>query len=373
MPLVPEAGGTERITSLVAKGLSALGHKCVGMLVFSENNDTMTYDGQPVADLYAFLRENSVDIVINQIAYARWLLDAFLSRGGARWHSEGGKIISCLHFDPKPASVLYYFKSKWHKTLRDYVTMAKLAVFAPYYSHKQERETGEIYNWVYDNSDWYVTLSLSHFPYFQKITRRQEYKKLRAINNPLTFSDISDESILDEKRRVVLVCSRMDEYYKRISLVLKAWEEILCRPESDGWMLKIVGTGLDIDKYIAYAASHGLSNITFEGQKSPESYYREADILLVASVREGWGLTLTESLQRGVVPVVMNTCSVYSDIITHGYNGYLSEGDNLKEFTNHVLSLMSDSPTRCTMQLHALESAGRFTLEKTMEKWKELI
>lgn len=374
MPLVPEAGGTERITSLVAKGLSALGHKCMGMLVFSGNNDTMTYDGQPVADLYAFLRENSVDIVINQIAYARWLLDAFLSRGGARWHSEGGKIISCLHFDPKPASVLYYFKSKRHKTLRDYVTMAKLAVFAPYYSHKQERETGEIYNWVYDNSDWYVTLSLSHFPYFQRITRRQEYKKLRAINNPLTFSEISDESILDEKRRVVLVCSRMDEYQKRISLVLKAWEMIQDKSEANGWTLKILGTGPDMDRYIDYSVSHNLRNVMFEGQHSPESYYREADILLMTSIGiEGWGLTLTESLQRGVVPVVMNTCSVYSDIITHGYNGYLSEGDSLKEFTNHVLSLMSDSPTRRTMQLHALESASRFTLERTMEKWRAMI
>ncbi|MDE5561018.1 MAG: glycosyltransferase [Bacteroidaceae bacterium] len=374
MPLIPEAGGTERITSLVAKGLSALGHKCMGMLVFSVNDDTMTYDGQNVTDLYAFLHKNQVDIVINQIAYAKWLLEDFLLRGGARWHSDGGKIISCLHFDSKPASVLYYFKSKQHKALRDYVTIAKLSVFAPYYLCKQEKATGEIYNWVYDKSDWYVTLSQSHFPYFKKVTRRQEYRKLIAINNPLTFNDISDKSILNEKRRVVLVCSRMDEYQKRISLILKAWEIIQNKPEASGWTLKILGTGYDIDRYICYSVSHGLHNVKFEGQRDPEPYYREADIFLMTSIGiEGWGLTLTESLQRGVVPVVMNTCSVYSDIITHGYNGYLSEGDNLKEFTNHVLSLMSDLPTLRTIQLNALESANRFTLARTMEKWKAVI
>lgn len=374
MPLIPEAGGTERITSLVAKGLTSLGHNCMGILVFDQEKGTMTYGDKPVTDLYAFLKENHVDIVINQIAYDRWLLAAFLDRGGDRWHNQGGKIISCLHFDPKPTSNFYYFLSKRDKTLRDHINIAKSLLLFNHYRRRQEAETGSTFNWIYDNSDRYITLSPTHFPYFKKVTARNEYDKLLAINNPLTFDDIAPESVIDEKEKTILVCSRMDEYQKRISLVLKAWKIIRRNPASDGWTLKILGTGPDLDKYKDYARRHSLNNLRFEGRQSPEPYYRRADIFLMTSTGiEGWGLTLTESLQCGVVPVVMNTCTVYSDIITHGYNGYLTPGSRLQSFIDHILTLIADPRRLRAMQLNALHSAHRFTLEKTMEKWKAII
>jgi len=374
MPLVPEAGGTERITSLVAKGLTKRGHKCMGILVFNQHNDSMTYNNKKVTDLYRFLKDNHVDVVINQIAYSRWLLESFLANGGDRWHKEGGKIISCLHFDPKPTSDFYLLNSKRNKTIRDYVNMAKVLVLYRHYNNRMECKTGRELNWVYDNSDWFVTLSPTHFPYFKRVTARQEYGKLRAINNPLTFDTIADKSIIDEKKKIVLVCSRMDEYQKRISLVLKAWKQIQNKPEAEGWTLRILGTGPDLDRYKKFVEKHRLRDVVFEGRQSPEQYYREASIFLMTSTSiEGWGLTLTESLQCGVVPVVMDTCPVYSDIITHCYNGYLSKGSNLKLFSNYVLSLMSDASRLRAMQQNALISANKFTLSKTMEKWKEII
>lgn len=374
MPLVPQAGGTERITSLVAKGLTKLGHNCLGILELRETSSDITYCGEKIKNLSQFLFDNKIDIVINQIAYSTWLLKAFLQNGGDVWRSRGGRIISCLHFDPKPTSDLYYMRSIRDKRLRDYANIAKSAILYSFYKKRQERNTGAIFNWVYDNSDWFITLSERHFPYFKKVTRREDFSRLKAINNPLTFDDISAPSIIDEKRNVILVCSRMDEYQKRISLVLKAWKKLQSMTESKGWTLKILGTGPDFDRYREYARRKKLSNIQFEGRQSPEPYYREADIFLMTSTGiEGWGLTLTESLQRGVVPVVMNTCSVYSDIITDGYNGFLSPGNSLQSFINRIRILISDQRRLRAMQNNALNSATRFTLAKTMEKWQEII
>lgn len=373
MPLRPEAGGTERITSLVAKGLSMRGHECMDILVFNQDGN-ISYHDEPVRDVYQFLKDNKVDIVINQIAYSKWLLADFLSKGGDRWHKEGGKIISCLHFDPKPASNLYYQRNIRNKGFKDYINIAKAFLLYPYQQKKQEQETGEIFNWIYDNSDWYITLSETHFPYFKKVTKRDDYSRLKAINNPLTFDDISDESILLEKKKVVLVCSRMDEYQKRISLVLKAWRKLQHYPESKGWTLKILGTGPDLEKYKKFVSKHKIKNIEFKGQQSPEPYYREADIFLMTSIGiEGWGLTLTESLQRGVVPVVMNTCSVYSDIIQNGYNGYLTKGSNLNSIISQIRLLLSDQSRLQVMQIDAMRSAERFTFSKTIVKWDELL
>lgn len=124
-PLIPEAGGTERITSLVAKGLSERGYRCLGILEFKESDWSMTYNDKPVDNLYNFLKANNVDVVINQIAYAKWLLEAFLANGGNQWHAEGGRIISCLHFDPCNPSYIQLLRSQERLSIKDHINIIK--------------------------------------------------------------------------------------------------------------------------------------------------------------------------------------------------------------------------------------------------------
>jgi len=373
LPLLPEAGGTERITSLISKGLALRGYRCLGMLVFDQQTGGVTYDSESVEDLYAFLCEHQIDIVINQIAYDKWLLDIFLKKGGERWYLERGRIISCLHFDPKNPSLLYLLKGKNDKNMKDILSILKVAVLYKYYQYKQNEEERETYNYIYDHSDWFVALSSTHFPYLYKIMKRSEYDKLVAINNPLTFDDISTPEILKKKKKVILVCARMSEYHKRISIILKAWMAIQKRKEAEEWTLKVLGIGGDLQRYKDFVSINHVPNIQFEGQQSPEPYYNEANILLLTSSAEGWGLTITEGLQRGVVPVVMNSCSVFGEIIQNGYNGYLTPDKNRKVFENRVLQLMCEPSILRQMQLKALESAKEFSLDSTMNKWEKII
>lgn len=86
-PLVPEKGGTERISDLIMKGLSSRGYKCLAMLVVHKDGSFYLQDN-PIVDLYSFLKDNQVDVVINQHAYQTWLLRTFLSNGGQKWKDE---------------------------------------------------------------------------------------------------------------------------------------------------------------------------------------------------------------------------------------------------------------------------------------------
>ncbi len=372
-PLRPEVGGTERTTALVAKGLAQSGHTCLGILQFRAGRK-MVWEGEPVCDLYAFLKAHHVDIVINQVAYVTWLLDAFLESGGKQWKKDGGKIISCLHFAPKnpaPASLL---RCKDNKTWLDKLQILKAIVLQPWYAHNQQKREGSIYNHIYERSDSMVALSSTHFPYLHKVMKRAEYSKLIAINNPLTFDDISTPDILHEKRKVVLVCARMSEYHKRISMTLKAWERIQKHyPISAEWILKLVGDGPELPNYREYVCRHQIPNIQFEGQQSPDPYYREASILLVTSSTEGWGLNITEALQRGVVPVIMNSSPVFCEIVEHDKCGFLTPDNNVKAFSERIVYLMEHDQTRIKMQLAALEKAKAYEMSATMEKWRKLL
>lgn len=371
-PLIPEAGGTERMTSLIAKGLTRDGHNCMGQMVVNQDS-SFVLDGKQISNLYDFLKENNIDFVINQECRHVSILKQFLDNGGNQWHEEGGKIISCLHFDPHVTSTLYHFKVKLNKTLRDRYSLLRAIMSSKRDKKRIDKKLGEQYRWLYNNSDYFITLSEQFNPYFREVTGLKDANKLMSINNPLTFDTISSPDIVDSKKKVVLICGRMNEYQKRISLALRAWKKLKKDGISSDWTLKIVGTGADLQQYIEMVERQNILDVRFEGRQDSEPYFAEASMFLMTSGYEGWGLTLTESLQRGVVPIVMDNAPVFREIIQNGYNGYLTKKDSIGDLVKHILILMSDDRRLNAMQSNALISARRFALDKTMEKWRKII
>lgn len=371
--LNPEAGGTERVTSLVMQGLSSRGYKNLAMLVCNQHTRIMSFNDEPVRDLYQFLKDNHIDVVINQIAYSPWLLEEFLQQGGERWKQEGGRIISQLHFDPKLPSALYNAKLVADGSLRSYLNIFKTWLFAKRYQRINDTSASSTFEYIYTHSDWFVVLSETHFTYMKQVWIRSGYERLVAINNPLTFPDISDESICKRKQKTVLVVARMSEYHKRISMCLIAWKQLCKQGIAVGWKLQIVGDGLNLNAYKQYVIDNHMENVIFEGQQSPESFYNDASIFLMTSLAEGWGLTLTESLQRGVVPVVMNSSPVFSEIIEDGVTGYLVSNNNHKVFAKAIATLMTDESKLQSMSRNCLLQAQKFTVNVTIDKWEKII
>ena len=109
------------------------------------------------------------------------------------------------------------------------------------------------------------------------------------------------------------------------------------------------------------------------GQQSPEPYYRYASIFIMTSSKEGWGLTLTESLQRGVVPVLMDSCPVFHDIIIDGDNGcYVNDGA-VTAMADKIFTLMNNADLLRKYQQRALISASHFDINNIIDKWIKII
>jgi glycosyltransferase involved in cell wall biosynthesis len=366
-------GGTERTTMLAIEMLQRIGHNSYAFIIINEKDGLFSFEGNPINDLYTFLKEKEIDIAINQIGYSIELLKPFLENGGKKWQEEGGKIITYMHFDPRMPSNLDYFLSIENKTITDYLVICKLFLFNRYYKTKERNEYAHIYRYLYDNSDMYVTLSPTHFPYLKSLLNLESYDKLYAINNTLTFDGISSPDILHKKEKTVLLVARLSETHKRISAAIKVWERISKNNKYDEWQFKIVGTGADMERYKRYVKKHKIERISFEGEQNPEPYYRSASIFLMTSPAEGWGLTLTESFQRGVVPVVMNSSPVFSEIIEDGKSGILVKDNNIREFQEAIEKLMSDKQLRLGMGKNCLDRAKLFNKESTTKKWENII
>ena len=162
----------------------------------------------------------------------------------------------------------------------------------------------------------------------------------------------------------------MLESQKRITAAIKAWANIEKRNEN--WKFVIVGEGPDLNNYRNLVASLNLKNVHFEGFQDPLPYYKSAKIFVMTSYVEGFGMTLVESQQYGVVPVVMDSFLALHDIIEDGYNGLITPNGDVKQYSEALDSLMNDETRRCKLAKNGLVSCERFKVTKVVDSWEKL-
>jgi glycosyltransferase involved in cell wall biosynthesis len=80
-------------------------------------------------------------------------------------------------------------------------------------------------------------------------------------------------------------------------------------------------------------------------------------------------MTLVESQENGVVPVVLDTFSSLQDIITNEKNGIIIERHNLNEFVKSLKKLMLDNSLREKMAINGLKSCSKFDIKNICDKW----
>jgi glycosyltransferase involved in cell wall biosynthesis len=222
-----------------------------------------------------------------------------------------------------------------------------------------------------------VLLSEAFINEYFNYAELNDKSKFVVIPNALSYDDFLLLNKLYEKKKQVLVVSRLEEAQKRISLVIKAWDTIMRNEENERmrneWSLKIVGTGDSEKDYKRLAQELNIHNIEFCGRQQPKTYYEDSSIFLMTSSYEGWGLTLTEAQQFGCVPIAFDSYSSIHDIITDGKNGLLIKDNDLNLFVRKMKKLMTSESLRIKMAQNAIRSSEQFALHKIINLWENLL
>ncbi len=135
------------------------------------------------------------------------------------------------------------------------------------------------------------------------------------------------------------------------------------RPELPRLSLRVVGSGWWSENVRKYAAEAGVSDIVaFEGQVSERrkhEIYHQAWLLALPSLKEGWGLVVTEAGMHGTPTVAYASAGGTRESIVEGRSGFLVE--DLDGFTAAVRAVLTDGELRGTLSTGAREAARRFT------------
>jgi glycosyltransferase involved in cell wall biosynthesis len=100
--------------------------------------------------------------------------------------------------------------------------------------------------------------------------------------------------------------------------------------------------------------------------------YKNMDILLFPTVREGFGLAAAEAMACGL-PVVATNSSALPEIVTHEKGGILCPLDNVDAFAEAIQLLADNASLRLQWgQFNRSEVEQRFRLETTIAAYKTL-
>jgi L-malate glycosyltransferase len=100
--------------------------------------------------------------------------------------------------------------------------------------------------------------------------------------------------------------------------------------------------------------------------------YRQMDLLVMPSVREGFGLAVAEAMSCGL-PVVATNCSAIPELIDEGKGGFLCPVGDINAFAEKI-NLLADSPKlRHEMgEYNRAKVEKMFTLDRMVEEYQEL-
>jgi UDP-glucose:(heptosyl)LPS alpha-1,3-glucosyltransferase len=154
-----------------------------------------------------------------------------------------------------------------------------------------------------------------------------------------------------------------------IAALAKARDE---RPEANIRLL-VVGRGNE-GKYHKMAQSLGIADaVTFAGTQVEglERYYRAADIFIMLSKFDTFGMVVLEAMAAGL-PVIVSSNVGAKDLVQEGVNGFvLSEHQDTETAANRIIQL-SEGQRRETMGTAAAQTAAMHDWERLAEKMGEM-
>lgn len=130
----------------------------------------------------------------------------------------------------------------------------------------------------------------------------------------------------------------------------------------------LVGSGPLEQQLRADADASGLRNVSFLGfvnQSRIAQVYALADVFVMPSEDEPWGLVLNEAMAAGVAPVVCSEVGAAADLIREGETGFTFAKEDWSTMISLVRRLVDDTETRAAIGTAARAISNRYSYGAT--------
>lgn len=153
---------------------------------------------------------------------------------------------------------------------------------------------------------------------------------------------------------------------KGFDTAIQAWVKMPSSCE-----LVLIGNGSDKDKYAQQIKDNRLSNVTiigFQDKQTLQKYYRSADIFLMSTREDIWGLVINEAMAQGLPILSTDAALAARELIVNLKNGIIIQADDADAIANNLTRMLDNEDALYNMSLNNLETIKEYTIENMVDK-----
>lgn len=139
--------------------------------------------------------------------------------------------------------------------------------------------------------------------------------------------------------------------------------------------LLLIGNGKQKSELIDLCGIDNINNVYFVDfvqKKGLPIYYSIADIFVLPSVEEVWGLVINEAMACGLPVITTTNVGASEDLVVNGNNGYTVKPKNASEIYNSMLSILDNAYVN-SMGEQSLLLIDQFTIENASQAFLNAI
>jgi len=187
----------------------------------------------------------------------------------------------------------------------------------------------------------------------------------KVIYNPLT---LIPGNVSQGTSKMFLAVGRFSRQHKGFDLLIQAFH--LFAEKNNDWTLDIVGEGVEEERFKKMISEYRLEDrITIHPFTNHiQSYYSNAQVYVLSSRWEGFGLVLVEAMAHGL-PIVSSDLPTSIEIM--GDFGLYFENGNVEELAQRL-----EEATHLNWEKKSKEAliiAQRFNINTIINQWKQII
>ena len=172
-----------------------------------------------------------------------------------------------------------------------------------------------------------------------------------------------NRDILGIKEQKVVLAVGQFIHRKGFDVLLKCAKQL---PNDIG--IYIVG-GTAPKEYIDYIQMNELNNVhvvDFKPKEELSRYYHAADIFVLPTREDIWGLVINEALAYGLPTITTNRCVAGLELIENGIDGYIVDVDSDEQLYAAIVKIFNSD--LFSMREKALEISKKYTIEKMADR-----
>lgn len=170
------------------------------------------------------------------------------------------------------------------------------------------------------------------------------------------------KSLSIEYKKVLIYVGRM-LHVKGVDVLLRALEGI------DNVGVYLIG-GTETDEYKEIRESKGLKNIHYVEHSNLEKlkkYYTAADLLVLPSRSDTWGLVVNEAMSFGLPVITTRNCVAGLELIEENVNGFLFESEDYQKLNEIIKKTIYNYDLMHEIGKNNLNKIKNYTYENMAE------